>query len=500
MSAIVAFDLGATSGRALLGKLRDKTITVEELHRFPNDPVHVGDRLHWDALRLYHEMKQALLKAKHQGVVPESVAIDSWAVDFGLIGKNGELLGNPYHYRDSHTDGMMEQLFTVVPREELFARTGIQFLPFNTVFQLYALKRADSPLLREAERLLMMPDLFRYFLTGDMHAEFTNATTTQLYNPVADDWDRDLIGRLGFAEDWFVKAVKPGTEAGRLRESVRRELGLPAIPVIAAAEHDTASAVAAIPAAERSFAYLISGTWSLMGTEVPEPVLGDQALRFNFTNEGGVGSTFRLLKNIMGLWLLEECRRDWEKSGLRYGYGELMDMAGNAPAFPSLIDPDDPVFLPAGGMTERIRAYCRQTGQLVPDTPGEIVRCIMESLALKYRLVLEMTEKLSGRAFGGLHMTGGGIKNEWLCQLTANSIGKPVWAGPAEGSGIGNLAVQWMAAGAFRDIWEARAAIRDSFPLRTYEPADRDVWDEAYGRFLRVTGLEHEKWRDGAAG
>lgn len=489
VTAVLAYDLGATSGRALLGRLEDGKILVEELHRFPNDPVAIGGRLHWDALRLYHEMKQALLKAKHRGVVPASLAIDSWAVDFGLIGKHGELLGNPYHYRDPHTDGIMERLFAHVPADELFARTGIQFLPFNTIFQLFALQQAGSPLLREARRLLMMPDLFRYFLTGEMRGEFTNATTTQLYNPRLDDWDRDLLGRLGFAEEWFVETVKPGTEIGRLRPNVQHELGLPPLPVIAAAEHDTAAAVAAIPAAERSFAYLISGTWSLMGTEVAEPVINEQARRFNFTNEGGVHGTFRLLKNIMGMWLLEESRRDWEKAGRTYGYGELMHMAREAPAFVSLIDPDDPVFLPAGGMTERIREYCRRTGQPVPETPGEIVRTIMESLALKSRHVLEMTEALSGQTFSGLYMTGGGIRNEWLCQMTASSIGKPVWAGPAEGSGIGNLAVQWIAGGQFRDIWEARAAIRASFPQQTYEPADRGAWDEAYGTFLRITGL-----------
>lgn len=490
LSTALAFDLGATSGRALVGRLTDGGIVVEELHRFPNDPVQAGDRLHWDVLRLYHEMKQALLKAKHLGMVPDSLAVDSWAVDFGLIGRNGELLGNPYHYRDPHTGGVMEKLLDLVPAEELFARTGIQLLPFNTIFQLYAMKLADSPLLKEARRLLMMPDLFRYFLTGEMHAEFTNATTTQLYSPFADDWDRELIARLGFAEEWFVPAVKPGTKVGVLRESVRSELGLPPVAVIAAAEHDTAAAVAAVPAAERAFAYLISGTWSLMGTEVDAPVLGDRAREFNFTNEGGVGGTFRLLKNIMGMWLLEECRRDWARAGHRYDYGELVAMARRAPAFASLIDPDDPVFLPAGGMTARIRDWCRRTGQPVPDEPGAVVRCIMESLALKYRHVLEMTEQLSGRAFGGLHMTGGGSRNEWLCQLTANSIGRPVWAGPAEGSGIGNLAVQWIAAGAFRDIWEARAAIRSAFPQKAYEPEDRGMWEEAYGKFLAVTGLK----------
>lgn len=486
LSTVLAFDLGATSGRVLLGRLDGKQIEVEELHRFPNDPVQVGNRLHWDVLRLYHELKQALLKAKHSGVTPDSLAIDSWAVDFGLIGKNGELLGNPYHYRDEHTNGVMEAVLARIPPERLFARTGIQLLPFNTIFQLVALQQAGSPLLREARHLLMMPDLLRYFLTGEKHGEFTNATTTQLYSPLSGDWDRELIRELGLSEDWFVPVLEPGRQAGQLRDVVSRELGLPPIPVIATAEHDTAAAVAAIPAREEPFAYLISGTWSLMGTEVAAPVLTDEARRFNFTNEGGAGGTYRLLKNIMGMWLLEQCRRDWEKDGRFYSYEQLIDLAKQAPAFATFIDPDDPVFLPAGGMTDRIRAYCRKTGQFVPDDPGSVVRCIMESLALKYRHVLQMTETVSGQSFSGLHMTGGGIRNAWLCQLTANSIGKPVWTGPAEGSGIGNMAVQWIAGGAFRDIGEARAAIRDSFPQTSYEPADVNAWDDAYGRYLRL--------------
>ncbi|MEW9669361.1 rhamnulokinase [Ammoniphilus sp. 3BR4] len=487
--SILAFDLGASSGRVILGRLIDRRMEVEEIHRFSNDPVQVGDRLHWDILRLFHEIKQGLLKVKHQGVSPQSLAIDSWAVDFGLIGKNGELLGNPYHYRDPHTDGVMEQLFAEIPKSEIFDRTGIQFLSFNTIFQLYALKKSDSPLLREADSFLMIPDLLRYFLTGEMANEFSNATTTQLFNPTLGKWDVQLIRQLGIPDSWFGPIVHPGASVGKLRTSIGSELGVGEIPVYAVAEHDTGSAVAAVPALERPFAYLSCGTWSLMGTEVQQPVINELALELNFTNEGGVGETYRLLKNIMGLWILQESRREWEREGMNYSFPELVKMAEQAPAFAAMIDPDDPRFLHPGDMPSRIRQYCRQTGQPVPEGRGAIVRCILESLALKYRYVLGLTERLSGQRFNGLHMVGGGIHNTLLCQWTANAIGKPVWAGPAEASAIGNLAVQWLAQGEFSDIWEARRVIRESFPVSMYDPEQRDEWENAYGRFLKMTGL-----------
>lgn len=489
MGNIIAFDLGASSGRAMLGQLVDGKIEITELHRFPNDPVQVGDRLHWDILRLYHEIKQALIIAKNKGIEVDSIGIDSWAVDFGFIGPNGELIANPYHYRDRHTEGMMEKLFAEVPASEVFARTGIQFLQFNTIFQLYALKQAGSPLLQGNNKLLMIPDLLRYFLTGEMHNEFSNATTTQLYNPLKGSWDEELLKKLGLSSSWFSNVLQPGDKAGMLRPSVCEELGISSIPVYAVAEHDTGSAVVAVPATDRSFAYLSCGTWSLMGTEVKEPVINELAQQLNFTNEGGAYGTYRLLKNIMGLWILQESRRVWEKAGQSYSFPELVQMAGEATPFQAFIDPDDDLFLPAGDMPGRIKQYCEQTGQQAPDTVGGMVRCILESLALKYRYVLEMTERLSDQTFGGLHMVGGGINNTLLCQWSANAIGKPVWAGPSEGSAIGNLAVQWIAQGAFRDIWEARQAIRDSFPVTVYEPQEQAAWNEAYERFLKLTGL-----------
>ncbi|NHN29050.1 rhamnulokinase [Paenibacillus agricola] len=489
MGDIIAFDLGASSGRALLGRLVDGKIEITELHRFSNDPVQVGERLHWDILRLYHEIKQGLLIAKNQGIDVQSIGIDSWAVDFGFIGKNGELVGNPYHYRDRHTEDAMEQLFAQIPASVIFGKTGIQFLQFNTIFQLFALKQANSPWLQEGNRFLMIPDLLRYFLTGDMHNEFSNATTTQLFNPIKGDWDEDLLKLLDFPKSWFGDVLQPGSKAGMLQASVCEELGMKSIPVYAVAEHDTGSAVAAVPATDCSFAYLSCGTWSLMGTEVQKPAINDLAQKLNFTNEGGVEGTYRLLKNIMGLWILQECRREWERAGKSYAFPELVQMAGVAKPFGAFIDPDDSMFLAPGDMPARITQYCLQTGQQAPESVGEIVRCILESLAMKYRFVFEMTERLSTQKFNGLHMVGGGIQNTLLCQWSANAIGKPVWAGPSEGSAIGNLAVQWIAQGVFKDIWEARQVIRDSFPLATYEPEEQELWAEAYGQFTKLTGI-----------
>lgn len=486
---IIAFDLGASSGRALLGRLTDRHIVTEEIHRFPNDPVQIGNHLYWDILRLYHEIKQGLLKAKLSGESPSSLGVDSWAVDFGFIGADGSLLGNPSHYRDRQTEGMMEEVFQKIPSDELFGRTGIQFLPFNSIFQLYAMRRADLSILRIANRFLMVPDLIRYFLTGEMLNEFTNATTTQLYNPSTGGWDNELLDRLGFPRFWFGPPVSPGSEAGVLAPSVSMELDVETIRVVAVAEHDTASAVVAIPALKRPFAYLISGTWSLLGTEVNRPVIDELTRKWNFTNEGGAYGTYRLLKNIMGLWLLQECRREWERKGKSYSFQELVALAQRAKPFAAFIDPDDPVFLPPGDMPARIRAYCARTGQEPPEGAGEMTRCILESLALKYRYILRLTEVVSNQRFDGLHMVGGGIHNRLLCQWTANAIGRVVWAGPAEGSAIGNLAVQWIAAGEFRDLFEARSIIRESFPFEGYEPQQVSKWEEAYMRFLRITGL-----------
>ena len=489
MSSVLAFDLGASSGRALIGTLADGKLTVQEVHRFANDPVRTGKHLHWDILRLYHEIKQGIIKARQQGLAFSSIAIDSWAVDFGLLDRHGELLGNPYHYRDHQTDGAMAEVFAQVPEQELFGRTGIQFLQFNTIFQLHAMRQRGSVALEQAERLLMIPDLLRYYLTGEQTSEFSNATTTQLYDPQQMDWDRELIARLGLRPELFAPVVMPGTVVGQLRAELAEELDVPVCPVIAVAEHDTGAAVAAVPAGDAPFAYLSCGTWSLMGTEVAAPVLTERARELNFTNEGGVGGTFRLLKNIMGLWIIQECRRIWVQEGQDIGFAELVELARAEQACVSLIDPDDDAFFNPAHMPSAVQAYCRRTGQPVPETPGAIIRCVTDSLALKYRYILGLTSELAGVSFGGLHMVGGGIQNRLLCQLTADAIGKPVWAGPIEGSAIGNILVQYMTLGKIATIGEARQIVRDSFPMEIYEPQDTAVWDEAYAEFVQLTGL-----------
>jgi rhamnulokinase len=484
--SVLAFDLGASSGKALIGQLSDGKLNITEIHRFPNDPVQVGSRLHWDILRLFHEIKQGILKSKHGGHDVESIAIDSWAVDFGLIGKHGELLANPYHYRDHHTDGVMDEVAGIIPRSEIFAHTGLQFLPFNTIYQLYALKKAGNPALEHADKLLMIPDLLRYFLTGEMKSEFTNASTTQVLNAKTGEWDAELLERLGIAKELFAEILQPATVAGRLRDSICEELNVGSLPVITVGEHDTASAVAAVPALTEDFAYISCGTWSLLGTEVKEPVLSEQALELNFTNEGGVNNTYRLLKNIMGLWLVQECKRAWDKEGNSISFGDLVKLAEQAKPFQSLIDPDDLVFLNPPHMPKQIQQYCRDTNQPVPQSEGEIMRCVIESLALKYRYVLERTEQLSGKTYEGLNIVGGGIQNQLLMQFTANAIGKPVWAGPVEASAIGNIVVQLMALGHISDIREARRIIRDSFDIQTYQPQQSAEWNQAYERLCKL--------------
>lgn len=490
MSSVLAFDIGASSGRALTGTLQNQRLIVEEILRFPNDPVLAGNHLYWDILRLFHDIKQGIVKARHAGCIPVSIALDSWAIDYGLLGRSGELLGNPYHYRDHRTDRIMEEVFQIMPKEEIFRKTGIQFLPFNTIYQLYAAKQANPSLFRESKHFLMIPDLLRYFLTGQIRSEFSNATTTQLYNPALGRWDADLLQRLGIPEHIFSDIVSPASFAGHLRPSVCDELGVPRIPVHAVAEHDTGSAVAAIPAEQEDFLYLICGTWSLMGTEVKEALINDQVLAFNFTNEGGVGQTFRLLKNIMGLWIIQECLREWNKAGKSFGFEELVTIAGQAKPFTSFIDPDDLSFMKPTHMPQQVRQFCRKTDQLVPEDVGSITRCVLESLALKYRYVFERTEQLTGKRFNGLHMVGGGIHNKLLCQFTANAIGRPVWAGPAEASAIGNILVQYIALGQISGIKEARAIVRNSFPLETYYPQNKSDWDEAYIAFLHATRLD----------
>jgi rhamnulokinase len=422
--------------------------------------------------------------AEHGGV--DSLGVDTWGVDFALLGRGGTLVGNPRHYRDPHTEGILEQAFARVPAGEVFGQTGIQFMRFNTLFQLLALARDRSPLLDVAETLLFMPDLFHFFFTGIKVNEFTDASTSQMYDPTAKGWAFGLVKRFGLPAGLLGSIVPPGTVLGPLRGSVATETGLNPIPVIAPASHDTGSAVAAVPAQGTSWAYISSGTWSLMGAELPGPLLNEKVQRYNFTNEGGVGGTIRFLKNIMGLWLVQECRRAWERAGQTHGYDELARLAEAAPAFVSLVNPDDTAFILPPNMPAALADFCRRTGQPAPVEPGAVVRCALESLALRYRWVLERLEELLGRRLEVIHVVGGGSQNELLCQFAADACDRPVLAGPVEATAIGNVLVQAIGLGLLRTLAEAREVVRQSFAVKTYTPQNPQTWQEPYERFLKL--------------
>jgi rhamnulokinase len=490
--AFLAFDLGAESGRAVVGHLDDGGLRLEELHRFPNGPVRVGNSLHWDVDGLWREIKHGLALAGR--ACPgnlASVGVDTWGVDFGLLAADDTLLGTPYHYRDSRTDGMPEAAFEIAPRAEIYRCTGIQMMPINSLFQLLAMVKAGSADLAAARTFLNMPDLFNFWLSGRKASEFTIATTSQFYNPTTGTWAWNLLQRLGIPTRIFGEIVPPGTVLDRLRPAVAEEAGVPAVPVVAVACHDTASAVAAVPTSDPGALYISSGTWSLMGIETLQPVITEQSLAYNLTNEGGVVGTFRVLRNIMGLWLVQECRREWAGEGDAFSYEELAAMAAAAPPFAPLVVPAGSRFLPPGGMPDRIRAFCRETGQAVPESRGEIVRCALESLALEYRWVAERLDELAGRHLPAIHIIGGGSRNRLLNQLTADATGRTVHAGPVEATAIGNLLVQALALGHLSSLAEARAVVRRSFPVETFEPgADSGDWDAAYARYLELRARE----------
>ena len=487
MSKLLAFDLGAESGRAVVGHLDHGRLQLEEIHRFANGPVRVLDSLHWDVLRLWGEIQRGLgLAASAYGNQLRSVGVDTWGVDFGLLSADGTLLGNPFHYRDSRTDGMMEEAFQIVPRTQIYEQTGIQFMQLNSLYQLLSMVKAESPLLDMANRLLNMPDLFNFWLSGRQASEFSIVTTSQCYNPRTDDWAWDLLGKLGIPAHIFGEIVPTGTVLGALRPSVAESTGSIPIPVVAAAGHDTAAAVAAVPAAGRDYIYLSSGTWSLMGVELDAPVINEQSLAYDITNEGGVGHTFRFLKNIMGLWLVQECRREWARAGRSFSYDELTRLAAEAPAFGPLVSPADYRFLAPGDMPSRIQAFCRETGQPVPETQGQIVRSALESLALEYRWVAERLDEILGRRRPTIHIFGGGSQNKLLNQFAADATGRTVIGGPVEATAIGNVLVQAIALGEIDGLAEGRSLVRDSFDVDIYEPQNTAAWDEAYDRYLRL--------------
>ncbi|MGC9467621.1 MAG: rhamnulokinase [Anaerolineae bacterium] len=483
----LAVDLGAESGRVVAGHFNGEHIDLEVIHRFPNGPVTVRGTLYWDILRLWSDIKIGLGKAgERYGDRIAGIGLDTWGVDYGLLAADDSLLGNPYHYRDSRTDGMMEAAFRKVPRAEIFERTGIQFMQLNSLYQLVAMAEAGSPLLKTAETFLTIPDLLNFWLTGRKVSEFTIATTTQCYDPRAKDWAYETLDRLRIPGRIFGEIVPPGTVLGPLLESVAEETGLGAVPVIAPATHDTGSAVAAVPMDPENAIYLSSGTWSLMGVEVKEPIINEKMLTYNLTNEGGVEGTFRLLKNIMGLWLVQECRREWQRTGEDHDYGEMVEMAAAAPAFGPMILPEDSRFLPPGDMCIRIRSFCEETGQEPPQSKGAILRTALESLALEYRWVAERLDELTEKRLETIHIIGGGAKNELLDQLTADATGRTVVTGPFEATALGNVMVQAIALGHLGSVAEGREVIADSFDLQTFKPENTSAWNAAYERYLQL--------------
>lgn len=485
---LLGFDFGASSGRAMLGKFDGEKLVLSELHRFSNDPVMLAGRFTWDTPRLVFEMKQALLKAKNAGMYIDTMGIDTWGVDYGMLDKNGRLMSLPVHYRDARTDNMREKAFSMVSREEIFARTGLAFQSFNTLYQLLAMRHEGDYALDNASTMLFMPDLLGYFLTGEKATEYTIASTSQMIDPVRRDWDRELLKKLNIPTHFLTGIQQPGVIRGRLLADIAQETGVGEVPLVAVGSHDTASAVAAVPAKEKNFAYISSGTWSLLGAETMQPLCSPEVMALNYTNEGGICATTRLLKNIMGLWIIQECKREWDRQGGTEGFGELMLLAGQADPFLAVIDVDDERFLAPGGMPGRIRQYCAETGQRVPQTKGEICRVVYEGLALKYRWAVEqMEEKLLGHRIDVLHIVGGGSKNIMLNQMTANALGRSVITGPGEGTAIGNVLVQAMAIGDIANINQLREVVARSFPTEDYEPEKgcEDAWDDAYARLLK---------------
>lgn len=482
----LAFDLGAESGRAILGRLQSGILTTEEVHRFPNEPIKEGGSLYWNVGKLWDQVRKALNSLGKVGLA--SIGVDGWGVDYALLGERGELLQNPYHYRDRRTQGVMEEVFSKAPKEEIYQTTGIQFMPINTLYQLFAAHRDTPTIVAAAKHLVTIPDLFNYWLTGNAVCEFTNATTTQMVDPVRRMWATELMQRLDLRPDLPAPIVEPGSVIGTLLPNIAQNLT--GTPVVAPACHDTGSAVAAISARDGT-AFLSSGTWSLVGKELDAPVITPLSLRLNFTNEGGVNSTTRLLKNVMGLWMLQGCRRSWATQGHDYDYQDLMEMANNEPAFAHLVDPDDESFLRGTDIPAAIDTFCRKTHQAVPQNPGAYIRCVLTSLALKYRVVVRGLEQVSGRRIEQIRVIGGGSRNRLLNQFTANATGRRVLVGPAEATALGNIAIQILATGAASSLIEARAIVDRSFPTEVLEAVETDCWDQQVERFEQYIGMTY---------
>ena len=483
---MLAIDLGATSGRGIVGSFDGKKLSLAENHRFDDNSSYIAGTLSWNIMDIYENIKTSI---KLAGKDIKSIGIDTWGVDYGLIGPDGRMIGSPVNYRDSRTDGIMEYAENFMKKEDLYKVTGIQFLNFNTIYQLLAEMRSNPKLLDSASRLLMIPDLLNYFLTGEMLNEYTNATTGALVDARTGNWAYDVLKAHGIPSHIFGKLVPPGTKVGKLTAQVRAEVGDIDADVVTVASHDTASAIMAVPANGDDFVYISSGTWSLMGTELSAPVISDKSLEYVFTNEGGADNRICFLKNIMGLWIHTECRRDFAKQdGFKTSYDDLAAMGEKSEPMRSIIDPDDVIFTPPGNMTGRIADYCKRTGQPVPETKGQFVRCVFDSLALRYRNTLEKIEMMSGKKTPFINIIGGGSKETLLCKFTADACGIPVYAGPSEATAIGNLVSQAIAAGELKNLREARQMVSESFDVVCYEPdpSVKAIWDEGYEKFKKL--------------
>ncbi len=484
--SFLAFDLGATSGRAILGTLSNGKLTTKELLRFPNRMLQLNGHYHWNIFGLFESLKEGLKVCASEKCDLRAIGIDTWGVDFAFVGADGSLMGLPFAYRDPYTDGMPEAFFRLIPRKEVYSMTGIQIMNFNSLFQLYAQSQIGSSQLKAASKVLFMPDALTYLLTDKQVTEYTIASTSQILNPVSRVMEPALLSAASLSPNLFNPLVMPGTVVGPLTDTLADESGLGKVPVVAVAGHDTASAVAAVPAENENFAYLSSGTWSLMGIESREPIINETSAALNFTNEGGIEGTTRFLKNITGMWLLEQCRVVWEKEGTLCSYSQLTEMAESSEPFRSLVDPDHAAFANPANMVEAIAGYCAQTGQPVPVTRGQIARCIFESLALKYSSVLDKLKSVASFRIDKLHIIGGGSQNGLLNQYTANAINLPVAAGPSEATALGNILVQAKAMGLVDSLWDLRKIVRNSVEMNHFSPLDPASWEAQKGRFAQL--------------
>jgi len=482
----LAFDLGATSGRSILATLSGGKLELKELTRFPNAILPVNGKSYWNIYGLYESLKEGLRAAAAQKVKIDAIGIDTWGVDFVYVGKDGSFLGCPRAYRDPYTDGMPEEFFKLVPRKEVYDLTGIQIMNFNSLYQLFAAKREGGSAIEAADKILFMPDALSYMLTGKMVCEYTIASTSQILNPRTKKFDEKLLRTAGVEPSIMPEIINPGVVIGPLTDQLAEESGLGKVPVVAVAGHDTGSAIAAIPAENERFAYLSSGTWSLMGIEVIDPIISETSFEMNFTNEGGVDGTTRFLKNITGMWLLEQCRKEWGKEGVSYSYPTIVEMASTSEGFKYLVDPDDPSFANPVSMSKAISDYCLATGQSAPANHSDFIRCIFDSLALKYHDVLTKLQNVAPFQIDKLHIIGGGAQNNLLNQFTANAIGKPVVAGPSEATAIGNVMMQAKALGAVSDLSDMRKVIRNSVTPLVFMPQDAEAWEMAYKKFMTI--------------